>query len=490
MERPGHRLRGRRQETSTAGSGGRPGLRRPRWGPVVGFGLVSLATDMVSDGARPLGGPLLAQLGASALFVGLVTGAAEAASQGLRVVFGPWADRTGKYWNFTMTGYALTVVCVPLLALTPLAGSAGLALAAVLIIGDRVGKAVRSPAKTVLLAAVATPVGRGRGFAVHKSLDLAGALLGPLLVSAVLVATGSLPAAFAVLVIPAVAALAILVWLRRRIRDPGADTAASDAGPVGFPPPGAAVPDAVPGSAPSAAASDAAPGSVPNSVVQDAAPGSVPAGGTTAGRPPSVFSGVFILLAAAAFLWSAGLVAFGVISYHLTASVAVPVAVVPLLYAAAMGAAAVGALASGVLYDRAGAAVLLALPVLIAGVPVLALAPSAGLVLAGVLIWGAATGIQDSTVKALIADLVPQPRQGTAYGVFAAFEGAGALVGGALYGALYGARPALIMAVAALQAAALVLLLMTLRRARPSAAHGPANGRPSAPRPTPRRNGP
>jgi len=223
---------------------------------------------------------------------------------------------------------------------------------------------------------------------------------------------------------------------------------------------------------------DAAPGSVPNSVVQDAAPGLVPAGGTTAGRPPSVFSGVFILLAAAAFFWSAGLVAFGVISYHLTASVAVPVAVVPLLYAAAMGAAAVGALASGVLYDRAGAAVLLALPVLIAGVPVLALAPSAGLVLAGVLIWGAATGIQDSTVKALIADLVPQPRQGTAYGVFAAFEGAGALVGGALYGALYGARPALIMAVAALQAAALVLLLMTLRRARPSAAHrGPAEGR-------------
>ena len=96
--------------------------RRPLWGPVVGFGLVSLATDMVSDGARPLGGPLLAQLGASALFVGLVTGAAEAASQGLRLVFGPWADRTGKYWTFTMAGYALTVVCVPLLALTPLAG--------------------------------------------------------------------------------------------------------------------------------------------------------------------------------------------------------------------------------------------------------------------------------------------------------------------------------------------------------------------------------
>src|SRR6478752_5600924 len=432
MERPGRRMPARQQHPPSR-SGSQTGNWRHRlWGPVVGFGLVSLAADMVSDGARPLGGPLLAQLGASALFVGLVTGAAEAASQGLRLVFGPWADRTGKYWTFTMAGYALTVVCVPLLALTPFAGTAGMALAAVLIIGDRVGKAVRSPAKTVLLAAVAGPAGRGRGFAVHKSLDLAGALLGPLLVSAVLVATGSLSAAFAVLVVPAVTALTILVWLRRRIQDPGADTATADAGPPV---------------------------------------------GKAAGRPASAFSSAFMLFAVAAFLWSAGLVAFGVISYHLTADVAVPVSVVPLLYAGAMGAAAVGALASGVLYDRAGAAVLLALPVLIAGVPVLALAPNAGLVLAGVLVWGAATGIQDSTVKALVADLVSQPRQGTAYGVFAAFEGAGALAGGALYGSLYGARPALIAAVAALQATALALLLVTLHRARhASPGQGPADG--------------
>lgn len=453
MEWPGRRLPARQQEFPPPRSGGHPDNGRHRlWGPVIGFGLVSLATDMVSDGARPLGGPLLAQLGASALFVGLVTGAAEAASQGLRVVFGPWADHTGKYWTFTMAGYALTAVCVPLLALTPFAGSAGLALAAALIIGDRVGKAVRSPAKTVLLAAAVQPVGRGRGFAVHKSLDLAGALLGPLLVSAVLVATGSLPAAFAVLVVPAVAALAILFWLRRRVQEPGGDTPIPDADPAGFP-------------GPDAARRGSDPDSAPNH-------------GRAAGRPASAFSGIFILFAAAAFLWSAGLVAFGVISYHLTAAMAVPVAVVPLLYAGAMGAAAVGALSSGVIYDRAGAAVLLALPVLIAGVPVLALGSSAGLVLAGVLVWGAAMGIQDSTVKALVADLVPQPRQGTAYGVFAVFEGAGALVGGALYGALYSARPALIITVAALQAAALVLLLVTLHRTRHlSPAHGLGEGR-------------
>ena len=432
MERPGR---------TRNGHVALPGVkRRIVWGPVVGFGLVSLAADVVSDGARPLAGPLLAQLGGSALLVGLVTGGAEAAAQGLRLVFGPWADRTRRYWTFTMAGYTLTAVCVPLLALTPLIGASGLVLACVLIIGDRVGKAVRSPAKTVLLAAAAKPVGRGRGFAVHKSLDLAGALIGPLLVSAVLAATGSISVALAVLAIPAAAALGLLAWLRRRVQDPGRGRATpTDA-------------EAAPGAAIAASDGDAA---------EPVPPGA-------AGRPPSLLTGSFLLFAVAGFFWSAGLVAFGVISFHLTTAVAIPVAAVPLFYAGAMGAAALGALASGVLYDRAGGAVLLGLPVLIAAVPILALAPGAGLALAGVLVWGAATGIQDSTVKALIADLVPEFRQGTAYGVFAAFEGAGALAGGALYGALYGSRALLIAVVAGLQLVAFVVLLMTMRKARRS----------------------
>lgn len=401
--------------TSRSGRRIAPRSNRP-WGTVVGFGLVSLATDAVSDGARPLAGPLLAQLGASALLVGLVTGGAEAAAQGLRVLFGPWSDRTRRYWAFTIAGYAMTAVCVPLLAFAPAVGAAGLVLASILIIGDRIGKAVRSPAKTVLLASVTKRVGRGRGFAVHKSLDLIGALLGPVVVAAVLAATGVISAAFAVLAVPAAVALALLFWLRRRVADPG-----------------------------SAANGDRR---------------------AAAGRTPSLFTPVFLLFAVCAFLWSAGLVAFGVISYHLTADAGLPVAVVPLLYAGAMGAAVLGTLASGFLYDRAGAAVLLVLPLLIAAIPVLAFSTAVVLIVTGVMIWGAATGIQDSTVKALVADLVPESRQGAAYGVFAAFEGAGALAGGALYGALYEARPALIAVVAGLQAAALALLLLTVRRAR------------------------
>ena len=386
------------------------------WGTVAGFGLVSLVTDLVSDGARSLAGPLLGQLGATALVVGLVTGGAEAAAQGLRVVFGPWADRTRRYWSFTVAGYAMTVVSVPLLAVTPGLGTAGLAAASARSHRpDRVGKAVRSPAKTVLLAAAAEDVGRGRGFAAHKALDLVGAL-GRCWSPRFWPRRVSLQAAFAVLAVPAGVALALLVWLRRRVPGPGA-------GP----------------------------------------------GGAAA---PSLFSPVFLRFAVGAFFWSAGLVAFGVISFHLSTAVNVPVAVVPLLYAAAMGAAALGALASGYLYDRAGGAVLRVLPVLVALVPVLALSPAAGPALAGVAVWGAATGIQDSTVKALVADIVPEARQGSAYGVFAAFEGAGALAGGALYGALYPFRPALMATVAALQAVALVLLLAavsgTRRTPRPS----------------------
>ena len=154
------------------------------WRAVVGFGVVSLAADMVYEGARSVTGPLLASLGASAVLVGLVTGAGEAMALVLRLVFGSMADRTGRYWALTLGGYAMTAVCVPALAVAPfLVGGAGLALACVLILAERTGKAVRSPAKSALLAHAAAAVGFGRGFAVHKALDEVGAFAGPLLVA-------------------------------------------------------------------------------------------------------------------------------------------------------------------------------------------------------------------------------------------------------------------------------------------------------------------
>jgi MFS family permease len=396
------------------------------WRAVVGFGVVSLAADMVYEGARSISGPLLASLGATAVLVGLITGAGEAIALVLRVVFGPLADRSGRYWTLTFAGYTLTAVCVPTLAITPFLAGVGLAVACLLILVERAGKAVRSPSKTALLARAAGAVGLGRGFAVHKALDQAGAVAGPLMVAAVAAVAGTLWPALAVLILPGAAALLVLAWLRRKMPDPAVSEHAS----------------------PPAASATAQQAPRPRWRWR------------SAGYLPTAFW----LFAVACGVATAGLVTFGVISYHLTSQHVLPVAVVPLVYAAAMAVAALAALATGWLFDRHGGRVLLSLPILVAVVPALAFTNSALVAIFGVLIWGAAVGVQDSTVKALVADLVPTTRRATAYGVFAAVQGAAAIAGGTLAGALYDqSLPALIAIVAALQLTALVLLTVTLR---------------------------
>ncbi|MET7853365.1 MFS transporter [Streptomyces avermitilis] len=182
------------------------------------FGTVSLLADFVYEGARSITGPLLASLGASALVVGVVTGAGEAAALGLRLVSGPLADRTRRFWGLAIAGYALTVVAVPLL------GVAGVLWAAcVLVVAERVGKAVCSPAKDTLLSHATAATGRGRGFAVHEAMDQIGALLGPLLVAGVLALTGNdYGPALGVLAVPGIAVLLLLFRLRARVPDPEA----------------------------------------------------------------------------------------------------------------------------------------------------------------------------------------------------------------------------------------------------------------------------
>ncbi len=411
------------QEATTAA---RAAVSWSPWRAVIGFGVVSLSADMVYEGARSITGPLLASLGASAVLVGLVTGVGEAMALVLRVVFGTWADRSGRYWTLALAGYALTAICVPALAVTPFLAGAGLAVACVLILAERTGKAVRSPAKTALLAHAAGKVGLGRGFAVHKALDQAGAVAGPLLVAGVAGLAGTLWPALAILIVPGVAALLILIWIRHQTGDPA--TPADQ------------------GIAPRLTAP-----TVPKRVRWSRSAASLPTS--------------FWLFAAAAGAATAGLVTFGVISFHLTRDQVVPVATIPLIYAAAMAAEALAALATGWLYDQIKGRVLLILPFLVAIVPPLAFTNSAAAALVGVLIWGSAVGVQDSTVKALVADLVPAGRRATAYGAFAAVQGAAAALGGAMAGALYEhSLPSLIAAVSAMQLCALILLVITLRR--------------------------
>ncbi len=379
------------------------------WRSVVAFGLVSLTADMVYEGMRSIAGPLLGSLGASALTVGIVTGAGEAIALVLRLLTGPVADRTGRHWGLTTFGYALTAVCVPLLAFTPFLGAAGLGVASALILTERAGKAIRSPSKSALLAGMAKPVGRGRGFAVHKALDQVGAFAGPLLIAGLAALSGELWLGFLVLAIPGAISLVLLAQLRRHA-------------PIEATPP-------------------------------------VPTVDTRIR-----LSRDFRLFAFSCAASTLGLMTFGVMSFALVEADLVAPAAVPLVYAGAMAVEAVAALATGGAYDRVGAKVLYPLPLLVAAVPALVFAQTLGLVLIGVALWGVATGIQDSTVKALVADLVPPTALATAYGVFAAAQGVAALAGGVLAGWLYADHLGVLVAViGAVQAVSLVTLVSSTR---------------------------
>ncbi|MFI7188606.1 MFS transporter [Nocardia nova] len=386
------------------------------WGFVVRFGIVSLLADFVYEGARSITGPLLGSLGASGFVVGVVTGVGEAAALVLRLVSGPLTDRTRRFWAWTLSGYVLTVVSVPLLGLAGV-----LWVAAALVIAERVGKAVRSPAKDTLLSHATTVTGRGRGFAVHEALDQVGAVAGPLTVAAVLAATGDdFTPALTMLAIPGAATLLLLVRIRIRVPDPARYE-------------------------PAAAA---------------------PRPGISRVPLPRRFW-LYCLFTAVSML---GATTYGVLSLHMVAAGVFTAATVPVVYAAAMGADAVAALASGWLYDRVGAKTLLVLPVSTALVPVFGFAGGMGAVLAGALLWGATVGVQESTLRAVVADLVPADRRATAYGIYAAVLGAATAAGGAITGFLSDTSySALIATVVVVECAAVVVLSALAARRRPAA---------------------
>ncbi|WP_032667581.1 MFS transporter [Mycobacteroides abscessus] len=387
--------------------------RLSAWRFVTTFGVISMLADIVYEGARSITGPLLASLGASALVVGVVTGIGEAAALALRLVSGPLTDRTRKFWAWTISGYALTVVTVPFLGV-----SSVLWIAATLVIAERVGKAVRSPAKDTLLSHATAVTGRGKGFAVHEAMDQIGAITGPLLVAGMLALThvNYLPT-FAILALPGGATLLLLFWLRRRVPHP--ERYEHD--------------DYIRGAA---------------------------------DRPHKLSLPLsFWLYSGFTAITMIGFATFGVLSFHMVQRGVLPVPAVPIVYAAAMAADAVAALLSGWAYDRVGPESLAALPIVGATVPMLAFTDSLPGIVLGALLWGAAVGIQESTLRAVVADLVPPPRRATAYGVYAAVLGTATAIGGALTGYLYGVSiPMLIAVVGVIQLVALITAAPTLLR--------------------------
>jgi MFS family permease len=376
---------------------------------VLAFGVVSGLADVVYEGARAIVGPFLANLGASALIVGFVTGVGEAVALVLRLGTGWLSDRTGRHWALSIAGYVVTVAAVP-----PLALAHTLWQAAVLVIAERFGKAVRTPARDTMLAQASSQTGRGRAFALHEALDQSGALVGPLVVAA-MVAISGYRLGFSVLVVPAVATLVLLVWLRWAVPNPGA--------------------------------------------YEDCSPDPV-ATAATGQR----FSARFWAYTAFTAMTMLGYATFGVLSYHLQVRHILPEPLIPVLYAVAMGVDALAALASGAIYDRIGLRGLVVLPVLAAAVAFLSFSSSVALVWVGAVVWGAAMGVHESTMRAAVADMVPAARRGVGFGTFTAVYGLAWLGGGTILGALYDySIPALITFTVLTQALALVLFVPLLR---------------------------
>ena len=349
---------------------------------VVAFGVVSLLADFVYEGARSIVGPFLATFGASAGLVGFITGTGEAVALVSRLWTGKLSDRTGRHWALSILGYVITVVSVPLLAT-----AWALWPAAVLVVAERFGKAVRTPARDTMLAQASSAVGRGRAFALHEALDQTGALIGPLVV-AVAVALSGFRLGFAVLAAPGLATLCALAWLRHAVPVPAdyeRDGAASDKAHDG--------------------------------------------GGPLPAR----------------FWWYAGFTAlnmtgyatFAVLAYHLHVHHIVSDAQIPVIYALAMGMAALAALGSGWLYDRVGLRGLVIIPLLTAAVPFLSFSTTPALVWIGAALWGAAVGVHESTMRAAVADLVPVAHRGAGYGTFTAIYGLAWLAGSTAIGVLY-----------------------------------------------------
>jgi len=372
------------------------------------LGLVSLLGDIAYEGARSVTGPYLAVLGASAVVVGLATGLGEFAAYALRLGSGYIADRTGRYWPLTAVGYGL-ILSIPLLAVV---GSWELAVA--LIILERLGKAIRSPARDAMLSHATSQVGRGWGFGIHEALDQVGAILGPVILFAAFLSRGGYREGFAILLAPALLALAVLLAARAEVPSP---ERLED---------------------PRAAAGPATEGGLPK---------------------------VFWLYTLFTFLSVAGFASFQLISYHFKVRSVVQEGQIPALYAVAMGIDALVALAAGRAYDRIGLRSLMAIPLLTAPIAFRAFSNSYELAVAAAILWGSAMGIHETTMRAAIADLTPAGRRGSAYGIFNSAYGLSWFFGGALMGFLYERSIGALISFAVLMEAISIPALLSVGRA-------------------------
>ena len=353
---------------------------------VVLLGTVGLFSDMTYEGGRSIAGQFLKVLGSSAVAVGIAAGAGEFLGYALRFASGFAADRTGAYWPIVLAGYSIQLLALPALAFV---GRWDLAVG--LMFAERIGKAIRNPARDAMLSYATHEMGRGWGYGLHEAMDQIGGLLGPSLMGLVLLWRGvsgqddlrTYQAAFMVLFIPAVCAIAALLVARSLFPHP-----------------------------------------------RDLESKTPRASAEGLGRR-------YWLYVLAASLVGAGFADFALVAFHLKTTALVPDAWIPLLCAFGVAVDVVVALVAGRMYDRRGFATLL----LTFGASAL-FAPfvflgSLPMVLIGLAMWGIGLAAQESILRAALANVIPAHRRAYGFGLFALVFGVFWFAGSALMGLLY-----------------------------------------------------
>jgi MFS family permease len=348
---------------------------------IILLGIVSLFGDITYEAARSVAGPYLAVLGASAGIVGLIAGLGEFLGYALRLASGYFADRTKAYWPITIIGYGL-ILSIPFLALAGYWQTA-----AILIILERIGKAIRTPARDAILSHATKKVGRGFGFGIHEAIDQVGAIIGPLIFSTVFLFKGGYKEGFTILWIPAVLTLVALFIAKNKFPSPEKLETSRCFGQT-----------------------------------------------SRDGRRFSATLWFYILFI---FLSVAGFANFQLISYHFKIRGIVPDVQIPVFYAIAMGVDAFVALIIGRIYDKVGLKSLITIPIFTLAIPFFAFSNSYGFAVISAVLWGAVMGIHETIMRAAIADLTPLERRGFAYGLFNTIYGVSWFIGSVLIGFLY-----------------------------------------------------
>lgn len=345
---------------------------------IILLGVVSLFADMTYEGARSITGQYLAVLGANGAVVGVVAGLGELIGYGFRLISGYVSDKTGKYWLITIAGYVLNLIAVPLLAL-----AGNWPLAAALMILERLGKAIRTPSRDAMLSYATKETGRGWGFGLHEAMDQIGAVTGPLIVSAVLYYQGSYQASFVILLIPALCALVVLAAARLLYPRPQDLEVAN-----------------------------------PNIETQG-------------------FSRKYWLYIAAVSCVAAGYVDFSLIAFHFEKMNVISNVWIPVFFSIAMAADGLAALVFGRLYDIKGISILILITAISSFFAPLVFIDGFYFALIGMILWGIGLGSQESIMRAVVANLVPMDKRGTAYGTLNIWFGVFWFLGSVLMGFLY-----------------------------------------------------